>query len=78
MGLDGSEITIPDAIISFVLKVFAPLVYQTVLRCLKKTFHASNGSKLMEKLKERESLYGTLAKHVERFLGKKAAESSST
>ena len=74
LALDGSDIAIPDAIISFVLKVFSPLVYQTVLRCLKKQFHSKSGSKLTEKLRERQSLYGPLAKHVERFLAKKGAE----
>jgi len=66
--LDGSNIAIPDAFISFGLKVFFPLVYQTVLRCLKKMFHSQSDSKLAERLQERQSLYRPLAKHVERFL----------
>ena len=66
--LDGANIAIPDAFISFGLKVFFPLVYQTVLRCLKKMFHSKSGSKLTERLQERQSLYRPLAKHVERFL----------
>jgi hypothetical protein len=39
--LPAAKWVVPDAIISFVLKVFAPLVYKSVLKVLKRMFHST-------------------------------------
>jgi hypothetical protein len=77
MGLDASTWAIPDAVISFVLKVFAPLVYSTVLSVLKKQFHKKGGTKLSSRLLERRELYDRVEAHVQQRLAKLAAAAAA-
>eukprot|EP00775_Hariotina_reticulata_P012733 gene12733-12863_t len=39
VAIDSAKWVVPDAVISFVLKVFSPLVYKSVLKVLKRMFH---------------------------------------
>jgi hypothetical protein len=76
---------VPDALISFVLKVFAPLVLKSVLKVLKRMFHSSSngaaasadgtacsGSALTQRLASRPE-YAAIGAHARRYLAAKAA-----
>lgn len=43
VSMDAASFVLPDSIISFILKVFAPLVHKSVLKVFKRAFHASDG-----------------------------------
>eukprot|EP00878_Enallax_costatus_P021354 GHUV01022603.1.p1 GENE.GHUV01022603.1~~GHUV01022603.1.p1 ORF type:complete len:474 (+),score=108.82 GHUV01022603.1:587-2008(+) len=43
MSMDAKKFVIPDTIISFLLKIFAPLVYKSVMKVLGSIFHQKNG-----------------------------------
>jgi hypothetical protein len=77
---------VPDALISFVLKVFAPLVLKSVLKVLQRMFHSSSnggakgphggsacsGSTLMQRLAARPE-YAAIGAHARHYLAAKAA-----
>lgn len=74
---DATRWAVPDAVISFILKVFAPLVHRTVVKVLRRLFHAAEASAegdgaLLARLASRP-VYGAVAGHVEAFLAKQAA-----
>jgi len=43
VSMDAASFVLPDSIISFILKVFAPLVHKSVLKVFNRAFHASDG-----------------------------------
>jgi hypothetical protein len=79
---------VPDALISFVLKVFAPLVLKSVLKVLQRMFHSSSkaprakpgsadgaacsGSTLTQRLAARPE-YAAIGARARRYLAAKAA-----
>jgi hypothetical protein len=42
MSVDARRLHVPDSIVSFVLRVFAPLVYRSVLHVLQGMFHTGD------------------------------------
>ncbi|KAF6260429.1 hypothetical protein COO60DRAFT_1700303 [Scenedesmus sp. NREL 46B-D3] len=82
-SIDASRWAVPDALISFVLKVFAPLVLKSVLKVLQRMFHSSSngktsggsacsGSTLMQRLAVRPE-YAAIGAHAQRYLAAEAA-----
>jgi hypothetical protein len=79
---------VPDALISFVLKVFAPLVLKSVLKVLQRMFHSSSkpvrakpgsadaaacsGSTLTQRLAARPE-YAAIGAHARHYLAAQAA-----
>eukprot|EP00879_Flechtneria_rotunda_P012757 GHRR01013321.1.p1 GENE.GHRR01013321.1~~GHRR01013321.1.p1 ORF type:complete len:363 (+),score=102.08 GHRR01013321.1:695-1783(+) len=84
VSIDAKKWTVPEAIISFVLKVFSPLVYRSVVKVLKRMFHTgtsatdgdASGSALMDRLALRPE-YASIAANVRRYLNKNAAAAAS-
>ncbi|WIA09921.1 hypothetical protein OEZ85_010135 [Tetradesmus obliquus] len=87
VSIDASRWVVPDALISFVLKVFAPLVLKSVLKVLQRMFHSSSSSKggagspagaacsgsaLTQRLAARPE-YAAVGAHARRYLVAKAA-----
>lgn len=82
ISFDAKKFVVPDAIISFILKVIAPLIHKSVLKVLHTLFHgqaqsASEGShkeekgrhsELLERLKGRPE-YIALHKHCGKYVG---------
>ena len=52
----------PEALISFVLKVFAPFMYSTVVQVLATSF-ADPSSPLPQRLAEHAELYSSMVEH---------------
>ena len=44
VSIDATAFVVPDSIISFILKVFAPLVHKNVLAVFRRMFHQAGGS----------------------------------
>lgn len=81
LSIDAKGFVVPDAVISFILKVFAPLVYKSVLKVLAKLFHPDASIKrsqggaeepaadneLLQRLHSRPE-YAAIAEHARRHM----------
>lgn len=77
INIDAGMAYVPDAIISFILKVFSPIVYRIVVKVLKKHFHEMKDSALLQRLAQRPE-YARLQKHADRYLAKQAEAAAVT
>eukprot|EP00878_Enallax_costatus_P014374 GHUV01015034.1.p1 GENE.GHUV01015034.1~~GHUV01015034.1.p1 ORF type:complete len:383 (+),score=100.58 GHUV01015034.1:321-1469(+) len=83
LSMDAKRFALPDSIISFMLKVLAPLVYKSVVSVLSKLFHpdAQKGSKggagghsaLLDRLRSRP-MYAGIDEHAKRWAHQKYQE----
>eukprot|EP00882_Tetradesmus_deserticola_P008837 GHRQ01009321.1.p1 GENE.GHRQ01009321.1~~GHRQ01009321.1.p1 ORF type:complete len:198 (+),score=76.45 GHRQ01009321.1:13-606(+) len=84
-SIDASRWALPDSLISFVLKVFAPLLLKAVLKVLQRMFHSSSkgktsssddsacsGSCLLQRLAVRPE-YATIRANARRYLAAELA-----
>ncbi len=65
--LDARMPSVPDALIHFVLRVFAPFMYKTVLKVLQRSFADPDGP-LRQRMKQRAKMYGGLQQRVDEYL----------
>lgn len=70
--LDARRVLINDTLISFFLKVFAPLVYRSVNSACRRIFHPRPGSgdasPLVHKMRERPDLYLMMASSIDKWM----------
>lgn len=84
VSFDAKRLALPDAIISFILKVLAPLLYKSVVSVLAKLFHpddqrsskcgaADSHSALLDRLKSRP-MYAVIDEHAKKWAKRKYQE----
>ncbi|GBF98776.1 hypothetical protein Rsub_11358 [Raphidocelis subcapitata] len=71
--LDARRVPVPDVIISFLLKIFAPLVYRSVVHACARLFHAASAdaSPLLQRQAARSAFYLSQARAIDRHLAAK-------
>ena len=62
----------PEALISFVLRMLAPFMFRQVTSMLQKSFVDAD-SKLAQRLQQRHHLYPVVRRRIRRFLDRQAA-----
>lgn len=78
MSMDAKKFLVPEAVISFLLKIFAPLVYKSVMKVMGGIFNnkasravagdaAVKHSALLDRLEARPE-YGTLHRHCCKYV----------